>query len=107
MTNLRQLSLLTLLIAATPALAAPAEPVSERIVVRIADLDLDKDSDRRRLDHRLARAAVEACGTASNADLAGRNEVRRCVQETRAFLAGERDRRLATAPDPAVRLAIR
>ena len=107
MTNLRQLSLLTLLIAATPALAAPAEPVTGHIVVRTADLDLGSESDRRRLDHRLATAAVEACGTASNVDLSGRNEVRRCLRATRAFLAGERDQRLATAPDSQVRLAIR
>ena len=90
---------LTLALAAltpVPAVAQDA-PFAERIVVRTADLNLGADAGRRTLDHRIALAIVEACGTASNVDVAGKNDVRRCREETRASVAAERERLTALA----------
>ena len=60
-----------------PALAeqAPAHNVS---VVHTADLQLATAAGQRELDRRLVAAAREVCGAASDADLAGRNDVRQC-----------------------------
>ena len=62
--------------------AAPvlAEPVSAQNVsiVRTADLDLSTAAGRQALDQRLVAAARDVCGTASDADLAGKNQVRLC-----------------------------
>ena len=63
-------------IKAVPALAEPApQNVS---IVQTADLDLSTKAGRDALDHRLVIAAYEVCGTASDVDLAGKNEVRAC-----------------------------
>ena len=105
MTKTFRFSLLMLAFAATPVLAGAPEPATGRIVVRTADLDLGKHSDRRLLDQRLAEAIALACGTASNVDLAGRNEVRRCLRVTREMLASERDQRIAAASDRPILLA--
>jgi UrcA family protein len=77
-------------IKAAPALAeSPGRNVS---IVRTADIDLSSKAGRAALDHRLVAAANEVCGTASDADLAGKNEVRACrvqvLAEARA--TGER-----------------
>jgi len=62
--------------------AAPvlAEPVPAQIVsiVHTADLNLSTKAGREALDHRLVTAAFEVCGTASDVDLAGKNNVRAC-----------------------------
>ena len=60
------------------------------------DLDLRSDAGRRQLDLRLARAAREVCGTASDVDLVGKNEVRKCRAETLAK-AREQGETLAAA----------
>ena len=61
---------------------APALAASTSVnvsVVRTADLDLFQPTPRRhQLDQRLVVAAREVCGTASDADLAGKNHVRDC-----------------------------
>jgi UrcA family protein len=77
-------------IKAAPALAeAPAQNVS---IVRTADIDLSSKAGRDTLNHRLITAAGEVCGTASDADLVGKNQVRACrvqvLAEARA--TGER-----------------
>lgn len=59
-----------------PALAA--QPIENVSIVRTADLDLNSQSGRAALDHRLVNAATEVCGTASSADLVGSNQVRAC-----------------------------
>ena len=64
-----------------PALAEPTSPQNVTIV-RTADLDLNSKAGRTALDHRLVTAAYEVCGTASNVDLAGKNEVRACRADT-------------------------
>ena len=65
------------LIKAVPAFAetAPTQAVS---IVHTADLDLSTASGREALDHRLVTAAYDVCGTASDADLAGKNQIRAC-----------------------------
>ena len=47
-------------------------------IVATADLDLTTRAGQRALDERLVHAASEVCGTASDVDLAGKNEVRAC-----------------------------
>lgn len=68
-------------IKAAPALAEPAFDRPHVVVVHTGDLDLGAADGRRLLDVRLARAATEVCGAASSADLAGKNQVRRCRDE--------------------------
>jgi UrcA family protein len=80
---------------AAPALAeAPVAPVNVSLV-RTVDLDLDSASGKRALDRRLAAAAREVCGTASDADLEGKNAVRLCRDEALARAQGTRDQILA------------
>jgi UrcA family protein len=64
------------LIKAVPVLAEPA-PI-EVSIVHTADLDLTTEAGRRSLDHRLVTAAYDVCGSASDVDLAGTNDVRSC-----------------------------
>jgi UrcA family protein len=74
----------------TPAIAA--EPATSASIVRTADLDLGSNAGQRTLEHRLSIAIVDACGTASNVDLAGQNAVRACRVDARAKVVAERDR---------------
>ena len=90
-------------IKAAPALAQ--EPASDINVslVRTADLDLATSQGQRRLDQRLANAAREVCGTASDVDVDGKNEVRKCRDETLAKAREQRDSVLAAAAiDPVI-----
>jgi UrcA family protein len=66
------------IIKAVPALAEPAPAANVSIVVHTADLDLSSQAGRNALDHRLVAAAFDVCGTASDADLVGKNVVRAC-----------------------------
>jgi UrcA family protein len=67
------------LIKGVPALA---EPVAANVtIVPTADLDLSSPAGQEALDHRLVRAVVEVCESASSADLSGQNQVRRCRSE--------------------------
>lgn len=59
-----------------PVVAQPA--VANVSIVRTADLDLSSKAGQTALEHRLVTAATEVCGTASNADLVGSNQVRAC-----------------------------
>lgn len=64
---------------AAPAFAQQAPASETRVsVVRAADLDLGSKAGRRQLDRRIAAAARQVCGSASEFDLLGKNEVRRC-----------------------------
>ncbi len=79
------------IIKAAPALAeAPAGDTNVSLV-RTADLDLRSAEGRRKLDQRLANAAREVCGTASDVDVAGKNDVRKCRDETLAKARGQRE----------------
>ena len=90
------------LVTSAAILAKPAfaqEPAAERNItlVRTADLNLSTAAGQRQLDHRLANAAREVCGEASDADLEGKNEVRRCRDETLASVQAQRDAMFAAA----------
>lgn len=89
---------------ATPALA---EPVTVSTTVQVADLDLSSKAGQRSLDRRLSQAVIELCGTASDADPAGKNDVRKCQKETFARVTLERDQRIAAASSQPIELASR
>ena len=90
---------------ATPALAeAPAIATS---TVQTADLDLSTAKGQQALQHRLSQAVKEVCGNASDADVAGKNDVRRCRAETLASLSSERDQRIARASGDPIQVAAR
>ena len=74
----------TAVIKAEPALAETPTAQANVSVVRTADLDLNSSAGRRQLDLRLARAARDVCGTASDVDLRGKNAVRECRDEVLA-----------------------
>lgn len=90
---------------ATPALAEP--PVIATSTVQTADLDLSSQAGQRALDRRLTQAVKDVCGFASDADVAGKNEVRRCRAETLAGLSSERDQRIAAASARPIEVAAR
>ena len=78
-----------------PALAQ--SPAGDRIhVVSYADLDLSREAGVRVLDRRLRAAIRDVCGTASDADVEGKNEVRQCRAELSQQVAVERGRALAS-----------
>jgi UrcA family protein len=89
----------------TPALAEP--PVTVTSIVQTADLDLSSHAGQRALDHRLSLAAKEVCGTASDVDIAGKNDVRQCRAEVLASVAGDRDQRIAAASNQPIEVAAR
>ena len=90
---------------AFPALAQEAQPETNIVLVRTADLDLASARHRAKLDHRLTQAARQVCGDASDSDLPGSNAMRRCIDETLANARGQRDRVLAAA-DPSAVIAV-
>ena len=92
------------------AVAAPAfaeSPVQASSIVKTADLDLASEAGQRALDRRISLAVDEVCGTASDFDLAGKNEVRRCRVETRAKVASDREQRIAAASPQPIEVAAR
>ena len=84
-------------ITAAPAFAEPASREVNVSLVRTADLDLSTAGGQRQLDLRLANAAREVCGAASELDLEGKNEVRRCRDQVLAKAKTERESLLAAA----------
>ncbi|WP_077146846.1 UrcA family protein [Sphingopyxis sp. KK2] len=81
-----------------PAFAQTAPAAAPRTaVVQHSDLDLRSESGTKTLDRRIWRAVVDVCGTASDFDLAGKNEVRECRRDTRAVAAIEANAVVASA----------
>jgi len=78
-----------------PALAEAVPAPVNASVVHTSDLDLSSDAGRRQLDIRLANAAREVCGVASDTDLVGKKQVRACRSEAVAKARGQ-------APQPVV-----
>ena len=78
-------------IKAAPAFAQAPGGDTNISLVRTADLDLGSREGQRKLELRLANAAREVCGTASDSDLVGKNAVRKCRDETlaKAWVRGE------------------
>jgi UrcA family protein len=95
-------------IKAAPAMAETPAPATNVTWVRTADLNLASDLGQRTLERRLAAAAREVCGSASSADLSGKNAVRRCRDETLSTARATRDRMLATTDQhgAAIRIAL-
>ena len=81
---------------AAPAYAQPVPDTGTRIVA-YADLDLATDAGRRTLDRRIDAAVADACGSAADYDLHGRNRVSACRVETRAAVDRQRAAALALA----------
>ena len=78
--------------AAIKAVPAFAEPVVGNVnisVVNTGDLDLSTSAGKRALDQRLVIGAREVCGTASDVDLEGKNDVRQCRAEALAKARAE------------------
>ena len=71
-------------IKAAPAFAEPVGAQTYVSRVQTSDLDLSSASGTRELQQRLTLAAREVCGTASDADVAGKNDVRKCRDEALA-----------------------
>ena len=80
----------------TPTVQA-AEPDAGISVVQTADLDLSSAAGQRALERRIAQAAREVCGTPSDADLEGKNDVRKCRKDTIARVSAQREQLLASA----------
>jgi UrcA family protein len=91
------------LIKAAPAFAQ-ANGQSEVAVslVRTSDLNLETATGQRQLDQRLAHAAREVCGQASDVDIEGKNQVRQCRDETLAKAQVQKSSILASAGRGAV-----
>ena len=87
----------------TPTVAA--EP--EARIIPIADLDLASPSGQRHFEARVARAAIDLCGEASNVDPAGRNDVRECRDEVLTQAKQQREFRLASRSSSPIRVAAR
>jgi UrcA family protein len=92
------------LIKGVPALAET--PTHTNVsVVRTADLDLSSQSGQRQLDRRLVIAAGEVCGDASDVDLKGLNDARRCRAEVLAAARTKAESILAARSDAAIVIA--
>ena len=89
---------------AAPALAeTPSDNVETYVsYVKTSDLDLASERGQRSLDRRVAQAAREVCGTASDIDLVGQNKARECREDAVAKANAERDAVLAAAKRGAV-----
>ncbi len=91
----------TLILAALAAtsLVQPvfAEPVTQTIVVEHKDLDLDTQQGAKTLQHRVWRAVVAVCGTTSEFDIAGKNDIRQCRRDTLQVASAKADLVIADA----------
>jgi UrcA family protein len=88
------------LIKGAPALAE-ATPAQNVTIVHTSDLDLTSKAGRAALGHRLVIAAYDVCGTASDADLAGKNQARLCRENVLAKARRESEQ-LASRGGPIV-----
>lgn len=91
----------TLILAALAAtsLVQPvfAEPVTQSVVVEHKDLDLGTRDGAKALQHRVWRAVVAVCGTASEFDIAGKNDIRQCRRDTLQVASAKADLVIAGA----------
>ena len=86
------------LIKAAPALAQTNGQSDIAVsLVRTSDLNLGSAAGQRQLDLRLVHAVREVCGTASDSDLDGKNEVRKCRDETLAKAQAQKTSVMAAA----------
>ncbi len=85
------------LIKGAPTIAQPAAASDVNVsIVHTADLDLTSGNGRRQLEQRLSQAAREVCGTSSDFDLEGKNDVRACRDKVLARAHADRDQILTS-----------
>ena len=88
-----------------PAFAQTA-PANPTVVVQHKDLDLRTERGARTLDRRIWRAVVEVCGTPSDFDLEGKNDVRECRRDTRLIASKQADLVVAgVSRDPLIQVS--
>lgn len=98
---MKKLLILAALTAASfgqPALAQTA-PANATAVVQHSDLDLGTAAGAKTLQHRIWRAVVAVCGTTSEFDLAGKNDIRDCRRDTLRASSAQADLAIANASD--------
>lgn len=96
---MKKLLILATLAAASlgqPALARPA-PANPTVVVQHKDLDLRTEAGARTLQHRIRHAVATVCGTASDFDIEGKNDVRQCRKDTRVLASAQAELAIAGA----------
>lgn len=71
-----------------PATARPV-PDSATVLVQHSDLDLRTEQGTKALERRIWRAAVTVCGTASDFNLEGKNDVQTCRQATKVLASAK------------------
>lgn len=79
-----------------PAHAEPAPATNSAVVVH-SDLDLATVRGTRTLERRIWRAVVTVCGSASEYDLEGKNNVRQCRRDTLRQASEQADAVVASA----------
>ncbi|MES2058172.1 MAG: UrcA family protein [Pseudomonadota bacterium] len=87
-----------------PAFAQDTELGAGPQVVTYTDLDLTTAHGVRTLDRRIELAARQACGWASDIDIAGQNDMRRCRKQTVAEIAARRSQAIDNARQPQLAL---
>ena len=89
----------TLILAALAAtsLVQPvfAEPVTQTVTVQHGDLDLGTPAGAKSLQHRVWRAVVAVCGTTSDFDVAGKNDIQHCRRDTLQVASAKADQAIA------------
>ena len=105
MQKLLILAALTAASISQPALARTA-PANPSATVAHKDLDLRTEAGTRTLDRRIWRAVVAVCGTASDFDLEGKNEMRQCRRDTRLAASAQAELAIAgAARDRSIRVS--
>ena len=94
-------------IKAAPAFAEPIPADLNVSIVRTADLDLSSKAGQRTLEHRLVIAAGEVCGEASDADLKGQNDARKCRHDVLAKARADANAVVAAKADATIVVASR
>lgn len=77
--------------------SAQTAPANLSVAVAHRDLDLRTAAGVKSLDRRIWRAVVEVCGTASDFDIAGKNDMRQCRRDTRRVASAQADVVVASA----------
>ena len=80
----------------SPAFAEPAAP-QRTATVQHSDLDLSTKAGTDRLKHRVWRAVAEVCGTTSEFDIEGKNDIRKCRRDTARLAVADADQLVADA----------
>lgn len=103
-----KIALFALALISSSAFITPTVAQAPQVrIVATADLDLATAAGRKALNRRIARAAIDLCGTASDADLAGGNDTRACRDAAIAAARAQVAQRLASRRAAPIVLAAR